>query len=287
MEAVNSRTTSALPLSVGTSLAFESVFTGLGPSIDPDRVIPQQIDLENYDQIWVNIGTLFRNLYNAIPRGDVSRVSPRDAADGIAMEMDTINDLARSNTNGRVGVVYYNCNFDDIPTRFKLGSIRVAKTALQLQYATLYEKTIQILLGRSRQGTLLNIVEYKSKFSGGNKRALFFTHFATDILNHRKFRSFDLLESHTGLLKKEPQWHTKYYQGRDLNMLPMNGILLTVFGDDHQFHPQPKKMKEALLTLAKERKWTCLSQPAEIVNGIKSMKDHALRDALLLQEQYS
>jgi hypothetical protein len=29
----------------------------------------------------------------------------------------------------------------------------------------------------------------------------------------------ELLESHTGVLKKKPEWHTKYYNGRDLNML--------------------------------------------------------------------
>ena len=115
---------------------------------------------------------------------------------------------------------------------------------------------------------------------------MIFTHFPIDLLNAPKFRRMDLLESHTGILKKQTDWYTKYYEGRDLNMLPLNGILLTVFGDDHHFRPQTRAMKEAVLTVAKERRWTVLTSPRDVVAGIRLMRDHALRDALLLQEQY-
>lgn len=285
-DAVSSRTVSAFPLSVGTSLALESVFTSEQPSIDPDRKAPQQIKITDYNKMWFNVGTLFRNLYNAVDRSALRYVTATDAAEAIIAEMDFIADLVSKESNDQTTPVFYICTYDDLTSRFKMGSLRLPRTDLQLAYAKLYEATLKVIKNRSISGRIREVIEFKSKFSGGSSNALILTHFPIDLLNASKFRSLDLLESHTGILKKQPDWYTKYYDGRELNMLPLNGILLTVFGDDHHFRPQPKAMKEALLTLAKERRWTVLTSARDVVAGIKTMRDHALRDALLIQEQY-
>ena len=283
--AIDARTVSAFPLSVGTSLALESVFNGVQEPIDPSRVIPQKVEINNYDAFWINVGTLFRNLYNALNKDSIKFLLPSDFADGLEQEMETINDLCLENSGRRIGAFFYHCSYADIHKRFKRGNLRTPKSDLQLQYAKLYQKTFDLLLKRSRQQRIREIVEYESKFSGGNKNVLILTHFPLDLLNYRKFKGLELLESHTGILKKQPEWCTKYYNGRDLNFLPLNGILLTVFGDDHHFHPQPKKMKDAILEIAKKRRWHCLTDSKEIVNGIKTLNDFALRDALLENEQ--
>lgn len=285
-DAISSRTVSAFPLSVGTSLAFESLFTSEQPSIDPDRKKPQEIKVTDYNKVWINVGTLFRNLYNAVDRQAQKFVTAADAADALVSEMDIIDDLIHNNSGGQTKAVFYTCSYDDLVHRFKRAKLRTATTALQLQYANLYKSTLRTLKGRSSSGRIREILDFNSKFSGGASEVLILTHFPVDLLNASKFRRMDLLESHTGILKKQTDWYTKYYDGRDLNMLPLNGILLTVFGDDHHFHPQPKAMKEALLTLAKERRWTVLTSARDVVAGIRTMRDHALREALLEQEQY-
>lgn len=286
LDPISSRTVSAFPLSVGTSLAFESCFDPVQPPIDPNRVIPQEININDYTQLWVNVGTLFRNLYNSINKDGVRYLTFYDCADALASEMEIINDLVISHSTKPIETVFYICDYSDLSERFKFGNPRTPRTPLQTAYANLYLKTLELIKRRSRTSKIREVREYKSKFSGGNAKALILTHFPIDLLNYGKFKELDLLESHTGILKKRPDWYTKYYDGRDLNMLPLNGILLTVFGDDHHYRPQPKAMKESLLTLAKERKWNCLTTPREVVNGIKTMKDHALREALLMQEQY-
>lgn len=284
-DVISSRTTSGFPLSIGTSLALESVFVPVKPTIDPDRKIPQQINIEEYNQVWVNIGTLFRNLYNAVDRNFLAKLDSGDVADALIVEMETIADLVASSSQGKTESVFYHCSYSDLTTRFKLGTLRLPNTEKQLLYADLYKKSLDNMLRRSQRESIRHIETYSSLFSGGRKsEALILTHFPVDLLNAKKFRSMDLLESHTGLLKKPTDWYTKYYDGRDLNMLPLNGILLTVFGDDHHFRPQSRSMKEALLTLAIERRWTCITSSAEVVNSIKTLKDHALRDALLKQE---
>ena len=284
-DAINSRTISGFPLSIGTSFAMESIFNPVNPPLDPDRKIPQQININDYTAVWVNVGTLFRNLYNAVERTFLPSLNAPDVADALVSEIETIADLVMAEGHEKVEPVFYYCSYSDLTTRFKLGTLRLPSTDKQLMYAELYKKTMDNLLRRSQRESIRHIEFYQSKFSGGNKsEALILTHFPVDLLNAKKFKSLDLLESHTGLLKKPTEWYTKYYDGRDLNMLPFNGILLTVFGDDHHFRPQNRKMKEALIELAIARRWTCLTSAAEVVNSIKTLKDHALSDALLKQE---
>lgn len=74
--AIDARTVSAFPLSVGTSLALESVFNGVQEPIDPNRVIPQKVEINNYDAFWINVGTLFRNLYNALNKDSIKFLRP-------------------------------------------------------------------------------------------------------------------------------------------------------------------------------------------------------------------
>ncbi len=282
---LDSRTVSGFPLSVGTSLAFESIFDPVQETIDPSRTIPQKINIMDYNEVWINVGTLFRNLYNSIDKAGSNFINHYDYADTLQQEIDTIEDLVKQNSNSFVNTVFYICNYNDLSSRFKLGTLRLPKTALQLKYSQLYKKTLDVILKRSSSSAFREVLEFESKFSKPNKDVLILTHFPIDLLNNTKFKDLHLLESHTGVLKKKPEWYTKYFNGRDLNMLPLNGILLTVFGDDHHFSPQPIKMKNALLELAKKRKWHCLSTNKEIVDGIKTLNDIALREALLLQDQ--
>ncbi len=282
---LDARTVSGFPLSVGTSLALESVFDPIQDTIDPDRVIPQKISINDYNEVWINVGTLFRNVYNSVDKAGLSYVNANDFADTIEQEINTIDELIKQNSNGLVNTVFYICNYKDLTKRFKLGTLRLPRTELQMKYSSLYNKTLDILLKRSYKSSSREILEFESKFSSQSKEVLILTHFPIDLLNSNKFKDMELLESHTGVLKKKPEWYTKYYNGRDLNMLPLNGILLTVFGDDHHFSPQPVKMKNALLELAKKRKWHCLSTNREIVEGIKTLNDIALKEALLLQDQ--
>ena len=285
LNVLDSRTVSGFPISVGTSLALESVFEPVQETIDPSRVVPQKINITDYNEVWINVGTLFRNIYNSIDKAGSNFVTHHDYADTVEQEMNFINDLIKQNSNHLVNSVFYICNYNDLTKRFKLGTLRLPKTALQLKYSSLYKKTLEVILKRSSTGKYREVIEFESKFSCQGKEVLLVTHFPVDLLNHIKFKDLHLLESHTGVLKKKPEWHTKYYNGRDLNMLPLNGILLTVFGDDHHFSPQPLKMKNALLDLAAKRKWNCLSSNKEIVDGIKTLNDIALKDALLLQDQ--
>jgi hypothetical protein len=285
-DAIASRTISAFPLSVGTSLAMESVFEGSLPPIDPARNPPSKVNINDYHAVYVNVGTLFRNMYNAIDKNALQYLRASEMGDALGVEIDVISDAIKQHSNGLVKVYFYMASYQDLQKRYPRGARREPRTHLQLMYSKLYTNTMVLMGRRGRTPGGVPLFSIDSKFSNPGKKCLLISHFAVDLLNWRHFKQLDLLESHTGALKMRHEWYTKYYDGRDLNMLPLNGILLTVFGDDHTFRPQTQGMKRSLLETAKARRWNCLSTPQEIIAGIKSMRDHALRDALLEQEPY-
>jgi hypothetical protein len=53
-DSLSTRTISAFPLSISTSLALESIFTPKLPPYDPNRIIPEHINLIDYQEIWIN-----------------------------------------------------------------------------------------------------------------------------------------------------------------------------------------------------------------------------------------
>ncbi len=56
------RTVSAFPLSIGTSLAFESLFDGRQAPYDNERELPSRINIDDYKIFLINVGTLIRNI---------------------------------------------------------------------------------------------------------------------------------------------------------------------------------------------------------------------------------
>jgi hypothetical protein len=120
---VYERDVSAFPFSVGTSLGLESLFDGPNESIDPDRQIPQQVNITDYNELWINCATLFRNMYTAIPRDRLSEVVSRDCVDVLATEMSQILELVNEQSQGKTRVIYYICSYKGLEKEFK-GALR-------------------------------------------------------------------------------------------------------------------------------------------------------------------
>ena len=105
------RSTSSFPLSVGTGLALESLFEPTQERIDPERIIPAKVDITQYDQFWINLFTLTRNLLQAIPAEYLLNVSAQAMADSVAMEIDVMQSLLSSYSN-KTELKLYACTYD-------------------------------------------------------------------------------------------------------------------------------------------------------------------------------
>ena len=279
---VYERTVSAFPFSTGTSLAFESLFVGSGASIDPNRQIPQAVNITDYNELWINVSTLFRNLFTAIPRDRVESAAPGDCVDALVTEMTQITELVNEESLQKTKVVYYICSYRGLERELKGILRRVPTTQKQKFYHQLHEESLKKLRERNQTSHELEIKEFDVFLKPQERvKALIITHYAVDLLSEQRFRKLDLLESHTGVLKHRNTWYTKYFSGKNLMMIPFNASLIKIFGDNELIIPYHFKVRHVVETIADQNHWNYATSDAKIYADLSKIKDHYARNELL------
>lgn len=271
-ENISQRTISAFPISVGTSLALESALSALNPSIDPNREIPQKVNLADYDDFWINISTLFRNLFGSLTKEGSKRVLPRELAQGLIEEIEFIQHIVANETLNRTKTFFYICQYTDLPRKYPHAIFRQDNTELQKTYRLLHDEAIKTVLHHFGKVEFLKI--FVSEIIPTNiSNALIITHVAHDLLSYKNFKELHLLESHTGILKKKHQWSSKYSDGKTLQMMPFTKGLLQIFGDSETFRSFPYKTRLMLVDLAEKNKWTPATTKDKIMSNLEQLPD--------------
>lgn len=249
------RTTSGFPLSISTALAFESLFPPRQKVYDPERKIPEKINISGYNQLWINVDTLFRNMLQSVDANAVKNAGYKDAASVLIDEMDTISSLLANEGGGTTNPIFYTCDYEHALRNVHKGlSLRKDHTPKQLHYKDLRDKTMKYL---KELRTDIKFFNGPLRSSGSNV-ALMLTHIPYDLLSYKQFGRLDLLESNTGKLKKRHQWNTKYFQvpGKNMMILPFYRFLLLILGDKVMFQPGPSKLRNQIMETAEKRGWT-------------------------------
>lgn len=271
------RATGELPLSIGTSLAIEA--------------LKEPAVYERYDTLWINVRTLWRNIYDAIEREDRERMikppSPaqmdahyrticKAMADTMKEELTQIRSFLRDKLKG---VRVYYLGYKDLAKRFPNASLRVPTTPLQQQYADLMERTLDYVL--LEDGDSLIEQDKGSELRGEQARSLVITHCPVDLLSRTKFNQLRLLESHTGAIKSKSQWATKLTDGKDMKIIPFNAFTIQVFGDGAvHFNRMAVKPRRELLSVAAANRWSTVTTMEKIKYNLKGMKDQFLAKQL-------
>ena len=282
---LSNRTMSAYPLSVGTSLAFESIFETTDPSIDPTRIIPQKVNIAAYSEFWINLSTLFRNMIGSLGKEQAARVNSNELKDALINEIDVIQSLIRNEGGSAVKPIFYVCGYEKLQRKqSKYVVLRQDTTMNQKINRQLHDQAIKLLLKELGQSDNLRV--YDSELGTLTKQvvgavqfksaALILTHVAYDLVSHKHFSKLDLIESHTGVLKPRAQWHTKYLDGKNLPMIPFLEGLLPVFGDSETFRPLDIKARQDIINLAKEYKWSALTTKEKVLFNLDFMKNKYL-----------
>lgn len=249
------RTTSGFPLSISTGLAFESLFPPRQSVYDPERPLPEHINLGNYTQFWINVDTLFRNMLNAADKTAILNTGYKETVSVIVDEINTIENILANEGGGITSPIFYVCDYEHALRKLHKGlSLRKDSTPKQFHYTDLRNKTMEEL---KKIRTDIKFFPGSIKTSGSNI-ALMLTHIPYDLLSYKQFGRLDLLESNTGKLKKRHQWNTKYYPvpNRNMSILPFFRFLLLTLGDKVMFQPAPSKLRDQIMTCAEKRSWT-------------------------------
>lgn len=273
-EGIALRTTGQFPVSVATSLALESIC-----GIHPEQIF-DVAPILSYDKIWINVRTLFRNFLGALDRDTAEAVLPVDIAETITIEMQTIESIVHDNSSGRCSAVFYFSNYNLLDLLYRRAVLRVDTTDRQKHYTMLLNATAERLL-KEHKGYIKGFQNKLRLEPEDRCKALILTHYAFDLVSHKQFDKLTLVESHTGAVKEKPLWYTKYYNGKDLMMIPFREDMLQVFGDNETFRPADIKLRQAVIDVATKYKWTAATTRDKIRYGIEQIKNPYARDILL------
>ena len=279
--ALEQRTQSAFPLSIGTSLALESMFEGPQPTYDPTREKPPVIDPYQYQAFWINIDTVYRNIYESVATAEKGVLLPGDILDTLIHELETIRDVVNHFTQGRLPVVFYHSRYEGMKSAHPWGKLRVPNTPKQLRDAQIRDATLNPLIKNHSQDFQIRSFKRALEVKEERPRALIMTHYAYDLLSHRRFSDLHLLESHTGLLKKQASYYTKLSNGKELMRLPFNTCTIQVFGDSQHFFGMNQEVKHDLIMLAEQANWNAMTTTDRMRLGIGSLKDRLTAEILI------
>ena len=265
------RTTSSFPISIGTALALESLMDGKQPPYDPAREIPERIDLKKYQEFWINVDTLLRNLIGSMSSNAAHEVPVSHLVEALIAEKDIIVELVRESTNDGVRVVFYHNDKSDLAKHHPHAALRRPATDKQMFTKLIEQKTVQSFM-KAFEG-FDTVKSFKKQIKPDRKcKAIVLTHQAYDLLSAHSFDQLDLLESHTGLLKPRSLWYTKFNE-KGLVRIPFNTCTIQVFGDSTTFKAFPQAVRKELVELAEKYNWNPLTTKDRMRLGIESMKD--------------
>jgi hypothetical protein len=262
-DSLENRVISSYPISISTSLALESLFSPRLPRYDEKRIIPENIDINKYQECWINISTLFRNLSASVNKVVFLASSPAHLASVLLSEIEVIESLFLNEGNGVCKPYFYHLDYTDFPITVKL---RQPKTEGQKQYENKLKETLKIMHDGYSYVFSKNTVSPKSKCNG-----LIITHIPYDLLSYNKFSTLHLLESNTGKLKDRNTWNTKYLKIGEtfLGNLPFNRKLLFVFGDKVMLQPQDIALRRLVLDVAEKQNWSPGTTDAKILQDFQ------------------
>lgn len=280
-KAVMFRARGVLNMSMATSLALEG-FGGIHPTTSND---PNCI--RHYDALYINLRTLHRNAYYAIDAQQRDFIHQEEILKAIYEDMGFINEWI-SNINQEwdtnIKVVYYASRYLNITSKHPMATLREDNTFRQSALSSSWN----MIIGAINKD---DYIKYKFNYQVFDKlitfkehrRLLVLTHVAYDLLANENshFRTFDLLESHTGKIKSVEQFNSKYHNGKKLSNMPFNENFLMIFGDDFMIRPMDRKIRYAIIEQAELDRWSPIIQRSAVRYSINKLKDPVLKNQIL------
>lgn len=253
-----------IPVSIGTSLAIESLI-GILPEHETNHPV-----IHKHEELWINVRTLLRNVIGSISSEDIVKLDPDDLINVIKEEISIIAGVVEKASLGRMKLTTYLCTFKSFLRIFKKCIPKYPKTEKQKLLAGIHYKVIEHF---EKEEQYFPFEKFDVEINVKAGKALLLTHQPVDLLAKYKFKQLFLLESHTGKVKPPSEWTTKLTGGKDLLRIPFNKLTLQLFGDGEMFSSFPIKIKKELIRIAEQEKWTQNTTMDKMRYGINKTYD--------------
>lgn len=253
---ITHRELSSFGVSVGTGLMLESVFDPTDTRIDDERVIPPKVNLLNYKGWLLNAFTLIRNIITSvtedIPYDKITDSMVSRLMEEVEAEIAVIQSLLLVKNVDEHFIKLF------IPKYYNLSRIFNVGKETDVKYIENNLKVIELF-----RKPLMSLGNYITKVVPENYKLdreyndkyLLTSHYTIDLLQSTKW---ELLESHTGVLKDHHMFYTKLHPfgSKDLSHIPMVDIVLYILGDNQLVRGFTPKIKQELYNISLDKKWT-------------------------------
>lgn len=260
-----------LPLSVGTSLAFQSL---MGTHPDNPRLPRQARQIEG---IWINLRTLVRNVLDALTREQLdSLTSMTQPARWVVEELAQLGEVMAQLPTTPKWTVYVT-RLDDLKWQYPAASFKTPNTRLQ-HLRQDRERIILDLVKEYEAQLPVPVMWIKRQPPVTQQRAALLTHHPHELLWRGQFQELMLLESYTGRLKLPKEWPSKLHTlKKDIGM-PFNAITLQIFGDGSLFHQAPRAIRDDVIRVAQLRRWSPVTTEMKLWDDIQRHAERSTRD---------
>lgn len=254
-----------LPISIATALAVEGLYNR-HPDLKPMPKLPAS----KAKIIYINARTLLRNIHGAI--GDVvkaSNVNAKDYAKTLLEEVDELK-AALSQEQHPLELVLYLPSYKSIARYMGNGELKPLNTDKQKIYNRLENDTLQHIVDMYKEVENKPFLEVDMDIKVETYQNIFIlTHLPVDLLNVKNAADIYLVESHTGKVKAQDLWHTKFSSERS-PAIPFNKATLLFFGDSGGlFKAQDIKARRRLVNIATDRKWNAHTTESRMLLGVE------------------
>lgn len=256
---IDLRTKGDIPISIGTAIALECLF-----GINRERETPKgQLDpYMYYDHVSINMCTLMRNIISSMKPEDIQNTTERRFRETLVNEMNIIEQACLEHGNGRITCSFYYNSYKHLKKFLKDANLKTKFTTKQLIQHELENRIPLQINPREFPYDFTNL-----EITRGKRKNLLLTHYPVDLLLFKN-DVCDLLESHTGRIKKKNEFNSKLKFANDET--PFNKYTIQIFGDKSgQIVPMDSKTRAAVLEFFKKSNMSKLIDDKRFIKAMK------------------
>lgn len=280
MNYLTERTTSTHPISIGTSIALESIVKGTNDPYDDAVIKPN--DVSKYQAFSINTYTLCRNILSACKSTHVPDLTQDDLRAALMAEISYMS-LA---LKGMFSMVeFYYCEYQGLHKKYPHARLLEDKTDKQKLITDLIVGAVSKHL-QSQKGLpdsdSEKITVYNHNYEKPQgKNTLMFTSQPYNLLAFSKSDQVCLIESHTAHLKSRPLWYTKLHMCKQEPWMPFNHVSLQLFGDNALFAPYPKEHRNYLIEVGRKFQWDSHTTLDRMKLNVSFDRENPIRHSIL------
>lgn len=261
------RSTGALGISVGTSLALEQ---------------GNLMNFRRIDTMLFNLRTLVRNALESYDKDDDTRYDTNQLMKDTEGDITFLAKYIDTHRNGKpVKMVVYYPSYRGLKGRYPHADIKDHSkgTDKQQKVFKAINGTCEKLLDKYEKLIIATNVGMPP-FSGNG---VVMTHHPVDLCETSGTGRLKLFESYTGVLKPFTDWNTKLTNGKNLMNIPLNRLTIQIFGDNStDFMSSKQNIKDLVKTIANDSNWTAASTYSRVKSSIINLPESVDRAGLMM-----